>query len=65
MIENDNKSQDLTLSEDESLDFDALEQQLDSQLKEQLSDLDTLEIDHDKIGNPDTLGTAVMNVVWD
>lgn len=45
--------------------FDDLENKLESELQDQMSDLEILKEDHEKIGNPDTLGETVMNVVWD
>lgn len=45
--------------------FDELENKLDSQLEEQMADLEDLEKDREKIGNPDTIGEIVMNVVWE
>ena len=49
----------------DALDFDELESKLESELEEQMSDLVGLEQDAEKIGNPDTLGETVMNVVWE
>ena len=49
----------------DSIDFDVLEETLESELEEQLSDLRDLEVDKEKIGNPDTIGETVMNVVWE
>lgn len=49
----------------DALDFDELESKLESELEEQMSDLVGLEQDAEKIGNPDTLGVTVMNVVWE
>ena len=46
-------------------DIDELEKNLESSLEEDLADLDFLEEDKNKIGNPDTLGKAVMDVVWE
>lgn len=48
-----------------SIDFDDLESKLDSELEEQMADLEGLEADREKIGNPDTIGHTVMNVVWE
>ena len=45
--------------------FDELENKLDSQLEEQMADLEDLEKDREKIGNPETIGEIVMNVVWE
>ena len=49
----------------DSIDFDDLESKLDSELEEQMADLEGLEADREKIGNPDTIGHTVMNVVWE
>ena len=49
----------------DAFDFDDLESKLESELEEQMSDLEGLEQDREKIGNPDTIGETVMNVVWE
>ena len=49
----------------DNVDFDELESKLDSELEEQMADLEGLEADREKIGNPDTIGHTVMNVVWE
>lgn len=49
----------------DTVDFDDLENHLKVQLQEQLAELDILEQDREKIGNPDTIGETVMNVVWE
>ena len=49
----------------DSVDFDALEEKLEADLEEQLEDLKLLEEEHAKIGNPDTIGDVVMDVVWE
>lgn len=49
----------------DSFDFDELESRLESELEEQMADLVGLEQDAGKIGNPETLGETVMNVVWE
>ncbi|WP_127058626.1 hypothetical protein [Veillonella ratti] len=46
----------------ESLDLDALEEKLDSQLDEELSELQFLEDEKEKIGNPENLGVAIGKV---
>ncbi|MBV4419812.1 cation diffusion facilitator family transporter [Clostridium tyrobutyricum] len=55
------------LSEDvaNSFDFDELEEKLQSQLEEELADLEFLENEKEKIGNPDNLGNVIMDVVWE
>lgn len=49
----------------DSVDFDELESRLEAELEEQMTDLEGLEVDRKKIGNPDTIGHTVMNVVWE
>lgn len=49
----------------DSIDFDDLESKLNSELEEQMADLEGLELDREKIGNLDTIGHVVMNVVWE
>src|SRR3712207_1882693 len=64
---NDNKKQleEWAELDTDSIDFDDLESKLDSELEEQMADLEGLESDREKIGNPDTIGHTVMNVVWE
>ena len=64
---NDNKKQleEWAKLDTDSIDFDDLESKLDSELEEQMADLEGLEADREKIGNPDTIGHTVMNVVWE
>lgn len=56
--------EDIELNE-ESFDFDALEQSLENELSSQMADLEILEEDRNMIGNPSSLGESVMNVVWE
>ena len=49
----------------DTVDLDELESKLDSELEEQMIDLESLEKDREKIGNPDSIGETVMNVVWE
>lgn len=49
----------------DSMDIDELERKLESELEEQMADLDNLELDRAKIGSPDALGDVVLNVVWE
>lgn len=51
--------------EDDCFDFDELEKRLETGLENSLSEFDFLEKDKAKIGNPESLGNAVMNVVWE
>lgn len=55
------------LNEDlaESFDFDALEEKLQSQLEEELADMQFLAEEKEKIGSPDNLGNVIMDVVWE
>ena len=47
----------------EDMDFAQLESQLEAELDSQMEDLKVLEEEHDKIGNPATIGETVKNVV--
>ena len=51
--------------EDGYVDFEDLEEKLQNQLDEELSDLSFLETEKDKIGNPDNLGNMIKDVVWE
>lgn len=55
------------LNEDltESFDFDELEEKLQSQLEEDLADMQFLAEEKEKIGSPDNLGNVIMDVVWE
>ena len=55
------------LNEDltESFDFDELEEKLQSQLKEELADMQFLAEEKEKIGSLDNLGNVIMDVVWE
>ena len=58
----------LVLSEtdnEDSFDFDDLESELQNNLDSQLSELEFLKEDREKIGNLDNLGNTIMNVVWE
>ena len=46
-----------------SFDFDELEAKLEDQLQSELSELDILEEEKEKIGCPDALGNTRKNVV--
>jgi large-conductance mechanosensitive channel len=50
---------------EDSFDFDDLEERLQSQLDAELSELDFLETEKEKIGSPDNLGETIKNVVWE
>lgn len=47
-----------------SLDFDELEKKLSSQIEKDLSDLNFLESERRKIGNPSELGKVIKDEVW-
>ena len=65
MNENKKQLEEWAELDTDSIDFDDLESKLDSELEEQMADLEGLESDREKIGNPDTIGHTVMNVVWE
>lgn len=48
----------------ESFDFDKLEEKLQSQLEEELADMQFLAEEKEKIGNPDALGKVILDEVW-
>lgn len=50
---------------EESFDFEELEHKLESDLIDQLAELDVLEDNAEQIGNPESLGDVVANVVWE
>lgn len=64
---NDNKKQfeEWTEIDCDAVNFDELESKLDSELEEQMYELECLKQDSEKIVSPDTLGETVMNVVWE
>jgi hypothetical protein len=66
-VMNDNKKQleEWSNIDCDAVDFDELESRLESELEEQMADLAGLEQDAGRIGNPDTLGETVINVVWE
>lgn len=52
-------------SVEDTIDFDQLEAQLEADLDDSLADLELLKDDKAKIGDPESLGNAVLQVVWD
>lgn len=50
---------------EDTFDFDDLEERLQSQLDLELSELDFLDTEKEKIGSPDNLGETIKNVVWE
>ncbi len=61
----DKKEQMMNEDLTESFDFDELEEKLQSQLEEELADMQFLAEEKEKIGNPDNLGNVIMDVVWE
>lgn len=49
----------------DGIDFESLEKRLESELEEQFDDLKGLELDHEKIGSPDSIGETIKNIVWE
>jgi hypothetical protein len=50
---------------DQTFDFDELEERLQSQLDEELADMQFLVAEKENIGNPDNLGNVIKDVVWE
>lgn len=65
MNDNQKKLEEWSKLDCDATEFDELENKLNTQLEEQLSDLESLELDSEKIGNPDSFGETVSNVVWE
>lgn len=65
MIDNKQQFEEWSELDYDSIDFEDLERKLDAELEEQMSDLEGLENDYEKIGSPDTLGETVLHVVWE
>lgn len=65
MNENRNLLEEWSELDCDSVNFEELESKLESDLEEQMEDLKGLELDHEKIGSPDTIGNTVMKVVWE
>lgn len=59
------KEEKLTEDLSESFDFDELEEKLQSQLEEELADIQFLAEEKEKIGSLDNLGNVIMDVVWE
>ena len=49
----------------DTVDFNELEKSLELELAEHFDELSALDNERKKIGNPNTLGETVMNVVWE
>lgn len=65
MIDNELTFQQWEEIDIDNMDFKHTEEELESRLIEQLSELSLLEKDRENIGNPETLGTTVLNIVWE
>lgn len=65
MNQNENNLQQWADMDADNVDFDELESKLESELAEQMDDLNGLELDHEKIGSPDSIGDTVKTVVWE
>lgn len=65
MNENMNAHLDSENITEQDFNLDSLEMQLEMEVEEQLLELGDLEEDFKKIGNPESLGNTVMNVVWE
>ena len=61
---NASPGEDFLLDEAE-LSLDDIEERLESELEAQFSDLELLEEEREKIGNPDSIGDTVLGVVWE
>lgn len=64
---NDNQNA-IILAQDidvQDVDFESLENQLEADLENQIRDLDFLKEDRDKIADPESIGTTLVNVVWE
>ena len=48
----------------EAFDLDELEEKLDDQLSEEFLELEFLEEEKKKIGNPDALGKVILDEIW-
>lgn len=56
--------EEISLNKDLDFDFNELEEKLQSELENELSDLEFLKEEEEKIGNPDALGKVIMDEVW-
>lgn len=65
MNENKNELFEDIAKSDEAFDFEALDQQLEGELEDSLSDLHFLQEDEKKIGNPESLGSVVLDTAWE
>ncbi len=65
MNENEYLHQSQGATDEESFDFDELEKILEGQLSEHLQGMEDLEEETRKVEEPEELGNAVLNVVWE
>lgn len=63
-MDNQNANLPVNIAE-ENIDFDALEKNLQDSLELDLKDLEELEEQRKKLGNPDALGDVLFNTVWE
>jgi len=65
-MKNDNAVLEVSeIDSEDSFDFDELESKLESELASQLSDLEMLEEDRKKIGNPESLDKVIYDTVFE
>lgn len=57
--------EELSMEPSETFDFDELEEKLQNQADEELAELNFLQEEYKKIGNPENLGTVIKDVVWE
>lgn len=63
-IQSDPSLEEELLLDDTELSLDDIENRLEAELEVQFSDLEFLEEEREKIGNPDTLGNVILNEIW-
>lgn len=65
MGNNDNAYEQISNYDEESFSFDDIQSTLELQIEEHSADLSDIEMDFEKIGNPNSLGETISNVVWE
>ena len=65
MNQNENEFQLLANLDDADINLDELESKLEDELNNQMSELQILKEDHEKIEDPGTIGETIKNVVWE
>lgn len=65
MNQNENEFQLLANLDDADINFDELESKLEDELNNQMSELQILKEEHEKIEDPETIGETIKNVVWE